>query len=160
MKKTVISLLVLILSGISCVFASEVTKFSRSFIKHFKDCDVYEETVISSFEDSEFKTERKILGWKNGACRYIETITSKSGGYRLNCNFPEIQVDDLYDAMRNRSKTPERFNLEIFATETDPKTGETVYVSKGTTMIKGNKAYIVWAKYQNNPYFCKVEKIR
>jgi hypothetical protein len=160
MKKTLISLLVLMLTGISCVFASEVTKFSRGFIKHFKDCDVYEETVTSTFEDEEFKSQRKILGWKNGVCRYTETITSKSGGYRLNCNFPEIQVDELYDAMRNRSKTPERFNLEIFTPEVDPKTGETVYVTKGTTLIKGNKAYIAWAKYQNNPYFCKAEKIR
>ena len=159
MKKLIISLLVLF-AGISCVFASEYTKFSKKFIKHFKDCDIYEETVTSNFEDSNFTTNRRILGWKNGMCRYMEIITSKEGSYKLDCRFAEIQLDDLYLAMKDRSNKPEKYNLDIFQPKVDPKTGETTYITNGSTVIKGNKAYIVWAKYQNNPYICRSERLK
>lgn len=159
MKKfLIISLSVLVCS--TCVWASEYTKFSRSFIRHFKDCDAYEETVSSVFEDEAFKTTRKIHGWKNGRCIYTETITSKDeGAYKLNCAIMEAQVDDLYDAMRSRSKKPDKYNLDIYAPKVNKKTGETEYTVAGGTIIKGNKAYIEWAKVQNNPYICTPEKI-
>lgn len=160
MKKSFIILLVFLTFGASCVFASEYTKFSRKFIKHFKDCDIYEETITSNFEDTEFKTVRKIHGWKNGTCKYTELITSKNGSYNLDCRFAEIQLDDLYTAMKDRSNNADRYNLPLFKPKVDPKTGETTYIQDGTTMIKGNKAYIVWAKYQNNPYICKAEKVK
>lgn len=146
--------------GMTCVYASEYTKFSRKFIKHFKDCDVYEETVNSHFEDTDFTTKRKIHGWKNGICKYSEVVTSKDGTYNIDCRFGEVQIDDLYDAMKSRSKEAERFNLEIYEPTKDPKTGETIYKVKGTTVIKGNKAYIEWAKFQNNPYFCRATKVK
>ena len=160
MKKIITILLTLAVTGMSCVFAAEYTKFSRKFIKHIKDCDAYEETVNSVFEDKQFTTHRKIHGWRNGLCQYTEEISSKDGAYRLDCRFAEIHIDDLYEAMRSRSKEPEKYNLEVFEPKVDPKTGETSYIVKGTTLIKGNRAYITWAKYQNNPYMCKATKIR
>jgi hypothetical protein len=160
MKKFTIIFITAIIAGMSCVFASEYTKFSRRFINHFKDCDAYEETITSNFEDTTFTTHRKISGWKNGLCRYTEVITSNEGSYKLNCRFAEIQLDDLYLAMKDRSNKPEKYNLDIFQQKVDPKTGETIYVTNGSTVIKGNKAYIVWAKYQNNPYFCRYEKLK
>jgi len=160
MKKIIILSLISAMAGFSCVYASEYTKFSRGFIKHIKDCDAYEETVTSRFEDNDFTTKRKIHGWKNGFCQYSEVITSKDGSYRLNCMFGDVQVDDLYEAMKSRSNKAEKYNLEIFEPQVNPKTGETTYKSAGSTLIKGNKAYIVWAKYQNNPYFCRAEKIK
>ena len=63
--------------GITNVLASEYTKFSSTFIKKFKDCDYYEETTNSEFEGNAFSTNRKIIGWKNGFCKYQETIKVK-----------------------------------------------------------------------------------
>ena len=73
----------------------------------------------------------------------------------MDCGFTEIQLDDLYEAMRDRSKKAEKYTLDIYTEITNPKTGEIEYIKDGTTELKGNKAYIVWAKYQNNPFFCK-----
>ena len=160
MKKITILSLILTIVSATCVCASEYTKFSKKFIKHFKDCDAYEETVVSEFEDNSFTTVRKIHGWKGGVCRYSEVITSKNESYRLNCAFAEIHVDDLYEAMKDRSNKAERYDLEVFKSKIDPKTKETYYVQAGSTPIKGNKAYITWAKYQNNPYICRSEKIK
>ena len=144
----------------SCaVFASDYTKFSRKFIKNIKDCDAYEETITSQYEDETFKTTRKIHGWKNGLCRYTETITSSKGGYKLECGFTDMQIEDLYLAMKDRSKKTEKFVLDLYAERTNPKTGEKEYFRNGSTEIRGNKAYIVWARYQNNPYFCKPSQI-
>lgn len=61
--------------------------------------------------------------------------------------------------MKDKSKTPESYELEMFGEQKDPKTGKIKYIKTGTTTIKGNKAYITWAKYQNNPYFCKPQKL-
>ena len=157
--KKILALTLGLLIGVSAVFASEYTKFSRKFMKHIRDCDAYEETISSKFEDTDFKTHRKIHGWKNGLCRYSETITSVRGAYRLECGFNEAQLDDLYEAMKNRSKKAEKLSLDLFYEKTNPKTGEVEYLKNGTTEIKGNKTYIVWAKYQNNPYICKPSKI-
>lgn len=163
MKKSFILMLTLVMlvsAGITCVFAAEYTKFSRSFVKHFRDCDYYTETTSSEFEGKTFTTKRTIQGWRNGFCRYQESMTSSDGVYNLDCNFSNIQVDELYEAMRSRSKDAENYNLELFKEEKNAKTNTPKYVKAGTTLIKGNKAYITWAKYQNNPYFCKPTKIK
>jgi hypothetical protein len=141
------------------VFAATTSKFSNKFIKNFKDCDSYEETVSSEFESQKFTTNRKIIGWRNGFCRYEEIIKSSNDAYKLSCSFTSLQVDEIYTAMKSRSKELEKYDLESFVDQVDPKTGRTKYVSIGTTTIKGDKAYIAWAKYQNNPYFCKPQKL-
>lgn len=162
MKKSTILTLVLtvvLTSVFACATAATYTKFSNSFIKNFKDCDSYQETLTSELEGESFTTTRKIIGWRNGFCKYEELIKSPKDAYRLECSFSNIQVDELYAAMKDKSKEAERFELELFVPKDDPKTGQKKYVSAGTQTIKGNKAYIVWAKYQNNPYFCKPIKI-
>ena len=160
MKKNIFILTLAILAGISCVFASEYSKFSRKFIKNIRDCDTYEETNTSQFEDRNFTSSRKIHGWKNGICHYTETLSSQDGTYKIECRFTEIQLDELYEAMKDRSSKPEKYSLDVYEPKVDAKTGETKYITKGTTIIKGNRAYIAWAKYENNPYFCRVHKIK
>ena len=158
MKKVLAITLALLIAG-TTVLASEYTKFSRKFIRHIRDCDAYEETINSQYEDMEFKTIRKIHGWKNGFCKYSETITSAQGAYKLECGFTDVQLDDLYEAMKDRSKKADKYTLDIYAEKTNPKTGEVEYVKNGSTEIKGNRAYVVWAKYQNNPFICKPSEI-
>ena len=124
MKKStavILGLLVVLVAGMSCVFAAEYTKFSSKFIKHFKDCDYYEESMVSEFEGKQFTTNRKIIGWRNGFCKYEETIKSPEDEYQLNCSFSNIQVDELYNSMRNKSKDPETYELEMFAEQKDKK---------------------------------------
>lgn len=158
MKKILaLTLAFLICAGVA--FASEYTKFSRKFIRHIKDCDSYEETITSQYEDGTFKTTRKIHGWKNGFCKYTETISAASGAYKLDCGFTEVQLDDLYESMKDRSKKAEKYTMDIYIEKTNPKTGATEYSKNGVTEIKGNKAYIAWAKYQNNPFICKPSQI-
>ena len=118
MKKIFVITLAGLILG-STVMASEYTKFSRKFIRHIKDCDAYEETVTSKYEDMTFNTTRKITGWKNGFCRYSETITSEVGAYNLDCRFTDIQLDDLYEAIidyqhreRRFGKTSEQLKVE------------------------------------------------
>ena len=135
------------------------TKFSYKFKKHFKDCDSYEETITSEYENQKFTTQRKIMGWRNGICRYEEIITSPKDQYKLTCRLTSIQVDALYDAMKSHSRKAEKDELEIFAQKKD-KSGELRYEVMGTQTIKGNKAYIAWAKIQNNPYFCTPQKLK
>lgn len=162
MKKSFILMLTLLMvagAGITCVFAAEYTKFSRKFVKNFKDCDSYTETTTSEFEGKTFTTTRIIQGWRNGFCRYQETMASSDGKYQVNCNFSNVQVDELYEAMRDKSKDAENYNLELFREDKDSN-GKVKYVRAGSTVIKGNKAYIAWAKYQNNPYFCKPTKLK
>lgn len=162
MKKSLIIMITLLVAGaagLTCVFAAEYTKFSSKFVKNFKDCDAYQETTTSDFEGKTFTTTRKIIGWRNGFCKYQEIVTSANDKYQLNCSFPSIQVDELYEAMKDKSKEPEKYELEMFAEQKDPKTGKTKYAVVGTTTIKGNKAYLVWAKYQNSPYFCTPQKV-
>lgn len=158
MKKVFVLMLALMIVG-GIVSASEYTKFSRKFIRHIKDCDSYEETVTSQYEDMSFKTSRKIHGWKNGFCKYTETITSAQGAYKLDCGFTDVQLDDLYEAMKDRSKKADKYTLDIYVEKNNPKTGNVEYVKNGTTEIKGNRAYIIWAKYQNNPFICKPSEI-
>ena len=127
MKKIfIISLVTLLLGGYA--LASEYTKFSRKFIRHIKDCDAYEETIASEYEDSSFKTTRKIHGWKNGYCRYTETITAPQGAYKLDCGFTEVQLDDLYEAMKDRSKKADKYTLDLYSERKNPKTGDTEYM--------------------------------
>lgn len=162
MKKSfvlILTSLVVISSIITCAFAAEYTKFSSKFVKKFQDCDPYEETTTSEFEGKNFTTTRKIIGWRNGACRYQEVVASGKDKYLIDCTFPNLQVDELYAAMKDRSKEVEKFELEIFGEQKDPKTGKVKYSVAGTQTIKGNKAYIVWTRYQNNPYFCKPQKL-
>ena len=153
-----IALAIFVSAGLTCVFAATFTKFSSKFIKNFEDCDKYEETVTSEFEGKSFTTTRKLMGWKNGFCKYQETISSSDGKYQLNCSFNSIQMEELYLAMKSKSKEVERYDLERFAPQVDAN-GKTTYVSMGTQTIKGNRAYVAWAKYQNNPYFCKPQKL-
>ncbi|MBD5401760.1 hypothetical protein HDR58_03005 [bacterium] len=162
MKKSLVimlSLIVTFFTGFACVFAAQYSKFSAKFIKNFQDCDSYEEVISSEFEGRTFTTTRKILGWRNGICRYQEIIKTQDEQYKLNCTFNSIQLDELYDAMKSKSKEVTRQELELFAEQKDPKTGQIKYVPAGTTTIKGDIAYLTWAKYQNNPYFCKPQKL-
>ncbi len=160
MRKLVTTSIVFLVAALfTTAIASEYSKFSRKFIKNMRDCDAYEETVTSNYDDETFTTKRRIIGWRNGFCQYQEVISSKDGKYQLDCSFSDAQVDDLYTAMKSRSRTPEKYNLQLFEAKTNPKTGEVTYVRGGTTIIKGNKAYIQWAKLQNNPYFCKPTRL-
>lgn len=162
MKKLYKSLLILsvitVIGGL-CAYAADYTKFSSGFVKNMKDCDKYEETVTSEFEGTKFTTTRNIIGWRNGMCHYKETISSPKETYRLNCKFSQLQVDELYRAMKSNPRVVERKELEIFTEQIDPKTKEKYYKATSTTSVKGNKADITWAKFQNNPYFCFPEKI-
>ncbi len=159
MKKRIISgfISMFIVAG-ACAYAAEYTKFSSRFVKNFKDCDTYQETTNSTFEGQNFTTTRKINGWMNGFCRYQETVSSATDKYQISCNFTDMQVEDLYEAMKSRSKKIERQNMDLFTEVTD-KSGQSKFVKSGSTVIKGNKAYLLWTKYQNNPYFCSVKKL-
>jgi len=162
MKKTILAILALtvVISSIySCVLAAQYTKFSTKFIKAFKDCDKYEETVTSEYDNKTFTTTRKISGWHNGSCRYQETIKSPTDSYLLNCSFGELQVDELYQSMKSKDKDSEKYELDLYVEQKDPKTGKTKFVVAGSRTLIGNKAYINWAKYQNNPYFCTPQKL-
>jgi hypothetical protein len=159
LTRKIIILGIALISISTIVLAATTSKFSNKFIKNFKDCDSYEETITSEFENKTFTTNRKILGWRNGFCKYEEVIKSANDAYKLNCAFTSLQVDELYNAMKSRSNEIEKYDLESFVDQVDPKTGKTKYVSIGTTTIKGDKAYIAWAKYQNNPYFCRPQKL-
>lgn len=162
MKKSFISMftiLIALCTTLTYAISAEYTKFSKDFVKNFKDCDLYEETINSEFQGKNFTTNRKILGWRNGFCRYQETVSSPSEEYKLNCSFNAIQTEELYDSMKTRKKDLQTYELETFVPQTDNKTGQIKYASAGTTSIKGNQAYISWAKYENNPYFCVPTKV-
>ena len=68
-----------------------------------------------------FQQTRKIIGWKKWFCKYQETIKVKREGYQLDCLFSSLQVDDLYYSMKDKSKTPESYELEMFGEQKDPK---------------------------------------
>ena len=160
MKKSTVTLLAfgLIFAVAGCAFAATYTKFSSKFIKHFEDCDKYEETVSSEFEGREFSTTRRIIGWKNGACKYQEIVSDSNGNYQLDCSFPSVQLDELYTSMKDRSKSVEQYELQLYGEQKNAK-GPNKYAVVGSTLIRGNKAYITWARYQNNPYFCRVQRV-
>ena len=139
--------------------AAQAVKFSKKFIKNFKDCDAYSETTTSEFEGQTFTTTRKIIGWGNGMCKYQTIISSKTDKYLLDCSFSDIQLDEIYNAMKKHPNKIERASIDLFSPQKDPKTGEIKYNKAGNTIIKGNKGYIVWSKYENNPYFCKPSKL-
>jgi hypothetical protein len=164
MKKiTTIALVAILTVSFTCLCAyaaDNYSKFSSKFKKNFKDCDKYEETTTSEYQGIEFTTHRTIKGWRNSFCQYEETIASAAGTYKLTCGFSPVQVDELYEAMKSRSKEITRYELDTFIEQKDPKTGKPKYLKTGTTTIKGDKAYIAWAKYQNNPYFCRPQKIK
>jgi hypothetical protein len=69
-------------------------------------------------------------------------------------------MDELYQAMKSKSKENERYELDMYAEQKNVKNGAPKYAVVGTTTIKGNKAYVTWAKYQNNPYFCTPVKLK
>ena len=163
MKKNIIiisTLIIGIITGFTCAHAYNQAKFSSKFVKHFKNCDSYQETTQSEYEGMNFKTERNIIGWRNGYCRFTETISSKDGAYKLNCSFTDLQVEELYKSMKNRSKTPQEYTMDIFALKTNPKTGKETYEIVDKMTIKGNSAYVTWTKYENNPYFCIPQKLK
>ena len=161
MKRTIILSIIATLA-VGSVFTAAIgeryTKFSSKFVKNFKDCDNYEETVTSEFENQKFTTRRKIHGWRNGICLYEEVITSPKDQYRLVCNLTSMQVDELYDAMKKKPRAIEKYEMEIYAPQ-ETKNG-TKYNVVGTQTIKGNRAYVAWARVQNNPYFCTPQKIK
>ncbi|MBP3821129.1 hypothetical protein J6G99_05740 [bacterium] len=157
MKKIITILLIGIMS-ISIVSSAEQNKFSKAFIKNFKVCENYSESLTSDFEGSSFSIKRNILGWSNGQCRYQETISSSRGKYQLDCYFNEIITDELYSAMKDKSKEQEIQNIDIFEEKVN-RAGEKNYVKTGSTSVKGSKAYVTWAKFLNNPYFCVPKKI-
>ncbi len=156
---TIVSALV-IGSVFSVAVAEKYTKFSKSFIRNFQDCDKYEETITSTFQNESFTTHRSILGWKNGFCRYEEVIKSPKDEYKLTCDLPSMQVDELYESMRDKSRQTEKYELEIYGSKKDEKTGKVSYYVAETQTINGNRAYITWAKIQNNPYYCTPTKLK
>ena len=160
-KKTLLSVTAAIItcSLFAGAIADQYIKFSSRFIKNFKDCEAYEETVTSTFESKTFKTNRKIIGWRGGTCKYEETITSPDDQYKLLCSFTTIQVDALYAAMKNKSKKTEADELEVFAPQATTN-GGVKYVVIETQPIRGNRAYVAWTKIQNNPYFCLPQKVK
>ena len=139
--------------------ATNSPKFSRAFIKHFKECDTYTETITSFYEGNTYTTTRNIKGWLNGACRYKENVKSAIGEYNITCSFPEIQLEELTESMKIKSKKESTFKLDLYAQVKDEKTGKMQYSVVGDTIIKGTPAVITWAKYQNNPYFCTATKV-
>ena len=162
MKKPIILSIIATLaigSVLTVAIGEQYTKFSSKFVKNFKDCDSYEETVSSEFENQKFTTHRKIYGWRNGSCLYEEVITSPKDQYKLLCTLNSMQVEDLYSAMKKRSRAVDKYELEVFVPQ-ETKSGATKYKVVGTQTIKGNPAYIAWAKIQNNPYFCTPQKIK
>lgn len=159
MKKTIIYVLsMFLILGFSIVKASEYAVFSHGFIKNFKDCDKFEETTNSTYNGDSFTEKSEILGWENGFCHYRTTIVSKDTGYRLECMFSDIQVEELYNAMRDKSRTVSEYKMDLFK-PVDSNDGEITYKKAADTIIKGNKGYIAWTKYQNNPYFCRPYKL-
>ena len=162
MKKTVVifSILALFFGCMSYVAASEYIKFSSRFIKHFKDCDAYKEEVSSEYDSKEFIEKREIVGWKNGFCHYRTTMKTNNSSYMLDCMFSDVQVNEIYKAMKSSYKSVEEYNLDILVPNKDAKSGGVEFKKIGVTPIRGNKAYIVWSKYQNNPYFCRPQKLQ
>ena len=61
--------------------------------------------------------------------------------------------------MKDRSKKADKYTLDLYSERKNPKTGDTEYIKSGSTEIKGNRAYIIWAKYQNNPFVCRPTEI-
>ena len=161
MKKRVLGycLLVLCLTGYIFAKASDGTTYSAKFIKNFKDCSTYQENYSSEYEGEKFNEKREILGWKNGFCHYRTTVNSSNSAYKLDCMFSDIQVEEIYKAMKNNSKALEDYNLDIMIPTKETKNGQPVYKKIGSTVIKGTKAYITWTKYENNPYFCHPQKL-
>lgn len=161
MKKSTVAIITLglFLASIGTAFAAQYIKYSSKFIRAFEDCDRYEENIVSEYGGDSFTTNRKILGWQKGMCRYQETVSSKNSKYGLDCYFGELQVEELTKAMKNRSKAPEKAEIELYAEQKDPKTGKTKFVPVDSQIIIGNKPFIAWSKYQNNPYFCIPHKL-
>ena len=77
-KSTVLGLVLTVIftSVFSCALAATYTKFSNKFVKNFQDCDKYEETITSEFENQTFTTTRKILGWKTSAMVFEEALAA------------------------------------------------------------------------------------
>lgn len=146
--------------GSTVAFAATHSSYSSAFKKNFKDCDMYTETFSTDHRGEPFNITRKIIGWRNGFCRYEELYERKEDSYKLNCSLSDVQVEELTEAMKNRSKELEKQEIEMFAEVKDPKTGIIKYETVGFTQVKGTKASNAWAKYLNNPYFCRPEKIK
>ncbi len=162
MKKylSLFTIFAILISAATCICTAEYTKYSSKFMKKFRDCEAYEETLNSEFEGKTFTTHRQIIGWRNGLCRYQVTISSPSEGkYNLKCSFSSLQVDELYEAMRDRSKKTISLDIDIFKKNAVTKSGDPAYTRIGSTLIKGPKGYITWTKYENNPYFCVPERL-
>ncbi len=157
---TVLSVIIYTVALFTTVLASQQSKFSKKFIKNMKKCRAYEENISSMYDNTKFTLNKKILGWQNGFCRYQETISSDKGSYFLECGFTDEQVEDLYKAMKAKTKEMTTYSLPLYEAKKNPKTGEISYSKSGTTLIKGDKAYILWTKLQNNPYFCKPTKLQ
>ena len=152
--------IIVICAGLTYVFAAESTKFTSAFIKNFRNCHNFEETTQYTSEGQTFKTIRKINGWVDGACQYSETIYSQNEAYNLDCYFPEIQVEEIYDSMKNKSKEQEEFLLNVYGKKKDPRTGKESFAVINQINITGTKAEITWAKYENDPYVCTPQKIK
>ena len=122
MKKTVIllTLLVAVAAGLTCVWAAEYTKFSSNLLKILKIVMLIKKQQPSSLRVKHSLQTEKFLAGEMVFCKYQETISSTDGKYQLNCSFSSIQVDELYESMKNRSKEPERYDLEMFAEEKGP----------------------------------------
>lgn len=140
--------------------ASQKSKFSRKFIKNMKKCSSYEETTSSMYENTKFSSNKKIIGWQNGFCRYQETISSADSAYFLDCGFSQEQVKDLYEAMRDKSSEVETVIIPLYEAKKNAKTGEISYSKAGSTPVKGDRAYRLWAELQNNPYLCRPTKLQ
>jgi len=157
MKKIIFALIGLCF--VSCAYAAvQDIKYSPDFIKNFKNCNKYTETETVQIEGKTYTEERNIAGNMNGMCNYKITVSDADNKYLYDCWFSEYEVEELYNAMRKRSKKEELVNLEVFVPYQDKK-GRSGYKISGTTVVKGTKSYVTWAKYRNNPYFCFPKKL-
>ena len=158
MKKIIFAVIGCAFISACAVAAIQDIKFSRDFIKNFKNCDKYSETATVEIEGKTYTEERNIAGISNGLCNYKVTVSDAENKYLYDCWFSDYQVEELYNAMRTRSKKGQQENIDIFTLVTDKK-GRTNYRVAGKTTVSGTKSYVTWAKYRSNPYFCYPKKL-
>ncbi len=99
MKKAFIITGIIMVSTLSA-FAADVM-YSNIFINKFIHCLPAAGTATKTDEDGNIiNIQRGLHGWKNGVCRYSETVTSNDTTKTYNCNLSREQVNELASAMK------------------------------------------------------------
>ncbi len=156
--KRYVALMLILFVGAASVLAAQKSMYSRQFMNNFKDCTPYSETVNSSYDGKSYIENREIVGWNNGMCFYRISLSTNNDKYEYDCVFSNLQMEELYNAMKSRSKENERYSIDLFTPYENQKNGEIYYKKTGYSTISGSKAYVTWVKYQSNPYFCRPRK--